>query len=657
MAQSRYGYRTQVPSVSSRKAQTRQISFKGGVETYKDNDDLDVTELASAIDARMVNVGRYKTRKGMSRFCIPVGETKDVSEESVTGAATANITTTAWLAQPLTIANSGRITMVEVNLKYATAPSGVLLADLYTNVDGAPGVLLATSSVATSSLSTTAGYKPFYFVAAPAVTAADVVWVVLRAQSGTGTFLATTTTNATTALTSATSGTVWTAASYAVNCKLYVTPATPVKGLKRVNRPNGLHYTFFAAGTSMYSVNESTGATTAIKTGLNASATKYRLEFIADCLYWANGYEKPFKYDFSTVTQLAMTNCQIQNPHILMEHVGLLFVAREDDAMICWSNYLQYDTWTSTDFAYMNAPKTPFSITALAKLNGSLFTFAQRNKFQLMGDTNSTFTQFEAASQRGTFSQESLVFDDDTIYYANDDGVFAFNGTDDINLAARFLEDYKAVPNKSSIVLEKFGLRLYMFCNDSTAAGNSQCYVINLELGGKLEALDKLTPVGRASAAKDATNKFILGSNTVAGLYIAETDASDYSNLGAPLQYEIATAFNHFDSPGQLKRISKWRPEFASGSRDYDIEAGYAIDGETTVHWEDVSLDPSAAKWDDGWLWNDGTTYATDASIQATDLAINGEFRRVQRRYRHIAAREPVEFDSEVLEIQTQRLR
>jgi len=657
MPQSRYGYRTQVPSTSSRKMQTKQISFKGGVNTHDDNDDLDVTELAAAIDARMVKVGRYRTRRGATRFCTPVGETKDVSQESTTGASTHAITATAYLADKYTIATTGRVTRVDVSLKYATAPSGVLLLDLYTNSSGAPGTLLATSSIATNTLSTSAAYLSFYFITAPQVTAADVIWVVVRAQSGTGEYLASTTTTATTALTSTTSGSVWTASTYALNAKVYVTPTTPVKGVKRVNRPNGLNYTFFAAGTSMYSVDESTGATTAIKTGLSASATKYRFEFVQDCLYWVNGYEKPYKYDFTTVTQLNMTNAQVQHPSLIIEHVGLLFVAREDDTLMCWSGFGTYDTWTSTDSAYMNAPKTPFSMRALAKLNGSLFTYAERNKYQLMGDTNSNFTQFEAASQRGTFSQESLVFDDDTIYYANDEGIFAFNGTDDVNLALRFLDDYQAIPNKETIVLEKHDGRLYVFCAGPSAAGNDRCYVINLQLGGRLESLDLNTPVGAASAAKDSTNKFIAASNSVAALYQFETDTADYANLGAPLDFEIATAFNHFDTPGQLKRISKWRPEFMAGRRGYSVQAGYAKDHETTVTWSDVSLDPSSTKWGSGWLWGDGTRYATDSNIQAMSVSIGGEFRRLQRRYKHVAAREPVEFDSEVLEIQTQRLR
>lgn len=58
MVRSKFGYRTPVPDVTSRKAQTKQLSFKGGIDTYTDNDDLKPTELVAAYDARFAKIGR-----------------------------------------------------------------------------------------------------------------------------------------------------------------------------------------------------------------------------------------------------------------------------------------------------------------------------------------------------------------------------------------------------------------------------------------------------------------------------------------------------------------------------------------------------------------------------------------------------------------------
>jgi hypothetical protein len=651
-------YRTVIPSISTSKGVTKQISFKKLVNTYSDNDDLDVTELYAAIDARMVKIGRYKTRRGLDRFSVPVGETKDAgSVEAVTGASTASVDVTTTQAQKITLASSGRVTQAQVSIKYNAKPSGVVLVELWSDVSGSPGALLARSSLRTADITSTAAYMPVYFHAAPAVTAAQVVWVVVRAQTATsGTFLVSTTTAASTAKTSTNGGTSWSTTAYAVDARVYVTPAQPVLGVIRVNRANGVTTTYFAAGTVLYAVVEGTGVTSVIKTGLSGSATRYRFEVVQDALYWVNGYELPYKYDFTTTTVTQLTNCPML-PNLIMEHVGLLFVAREDDSKMYWSNYGIYDAWTSTDFAYMLAPKTPFTMTAFAKLNGVLYPFAKRNKYMLLGTYNGNFSGSEATSQRGTFSQESLVYDADSIIYANDDGVWMFNGTSDIELTASFHQDYVDIPNKASMVLERWNNRLYVFSAAGGAATNNSCYVINLTQQ-RFESLDLNTYIGRAYARKDSTDVFIQASNLVPALYTGEASGNDYHNMGDQLQFELDTAYTHFDKPGQYKRITKWRPEFVAIDGLYSVQCGYSKDFNPQVEqWYNFSPTGSSTRWDSGWKWDDGTKYAIKTNVQATSMLVAGSFRRLQRRYQHIAAREPVEFDSEVMTVEVQRLR
>jgi len=642
-----------IPSVTSQKARTKQISFKGGINRYKDNDDISVTELYNAIDARMVRIGRYKTRKGLERFSTPVGETIDATNSSTTGASTVSVNTTQYIADKRTILASGHITKATIKVG-ATTATGVLYVDIRANNSGAPGTVLATTSIKRSSITSSQTNVSVYFIDAPQVTAGDIVWVVAYVQdSATGNFLISTNTSATTALVGTVEGTGWTATSYAINSSLYVTPHQPVLGLIRVNRPNGTNYTFFAAGTSLYSVNESTGATSVIQSGMSANASKYRFEVVQDALYWVNGYAKPYKYDFSSVTQL--TSCPI-NPDLIMEHVGLLFVGREDDSELFWSNFGVYTDWTSTDFAYFLAPKTPFTLRALAKLNGVLYPFARKNKFQLLGEDNNSFTAAEAMSQRGTFSQESLVFDDDSIYYANDDGIWGFNGSTDTNLALPFLQDYLDLSNKSSVVLEKWNNRLYVFYTSNGSSQNDSCFVINLALN-LYESLDRHTPIGKTFARKDSTNLFLQASNVVPAIYSAESSSNTYNNLGKPLEFELQTAFNHFEAPAQLKRIPKWRPEIVAAEGNYSLQCGYAKDmSETTTTWVDLPVGSSGVKWGSGWTWGDGTKYATSSNVLGYGLFIDGKFRRIQRKYKHVAAHEPIEFDSEMLEVHIERM-
>lgn len=643
-----------MPNLTSQKVRTKSFSFKGMVNTYKDNDDLDVTELYAAIDARMIKKGRFKTRRGLDRFSTPVGEVEDVSLTSTTGAADASISGTNAVAQKLTVATGGRITKIDVRLKTTATSSGVIIVEVCEDSAGVPGAVIATSSLDASSVTSSYAYHSVYSIDTPAVSATDVVWVVVRTQNANaGEFNISSTSSVSTGLTSVTAGSSWTAQAYGFNVKLYTTPEQPVLGMVRVNRPNGLNYTFFAAGTSLYSVNEGTGVTTEIHSGMSALATNYCFEVVQDAVYWVNGYAQPYKYDFTTVTQ--DDDCPF-NPDIIIEHVGLLFVARNDDSKIAWSGFGEYQEWTSTDFAYMLAPKTPFTMTALAKLNGVLYTFADRNKYQLLGEDNASFSATEASDQRGTFSQKSLTYDDNSIYHASHDGVWQFNGVESRNLAETFLEDYMDIVHKDRIVVEKWGFRLYVFYPSASSAINDSCFVINLN-EGKLESRDLNTPIGHAFARKDSTNLFLQASNVIPAVYVAESESNDYHNLGAPLNYELQTAYNHFDTPGQYKRVTMIRPEFASVDGQYSVQLGYALDQDPNATWTDFDLSGNSTRWDSGWLWGDGTRYATQRNVQATSWLIPGTFRRIQRRYQHVAAREPVEFDSEVIALGIERLR
>jgi hypothetical protein len=271
------------------------------------------------------------------------------------------------------------------------------------------------------------------------------------------------------------------------------------------------------------------------------------------------------------------------------------------------------------------------------------------------GDNNATWSLDEAPSQRGTFSQESVVYDADSIYHADNDGLWQFNGTEDKNLAEPILDFYLSILDKESIVLEKWGNRLYCFYTPNGGAVNSECIVFNLQLG-LVESFDSNTYVGRAFARHDQEEHFLQGSSRVGAIYYGERTANGYDNLGAQLEFEIATGFTHFDTPGQLKRAPMWRPQFPSVSGRYGLEAGYATDLSTDVTWTDVDLAANNPRFNTGLKFNDGVHFATDRGITPRSLLISGEWLRLQRRYRHIAAHEPVEFDSEILSVETQRL-
>lgn len=651
---SRHGYRTYIPPTSTQKAQTKQLSYKGGVDTYTDNDDVKPDTLVYATDARMVKKGRYRTRKGATRFSVPVGEAVQGSVTATTGADDQTVGGSRAIAQKLTVGATGAMTMAEIRVRSTGSSIGVLLVELYSNSAGRPGALLARSSIRPSDITTTYAYVPCYFMAAPGVTSGDVVWVVVRGQNEDVTDYEVSSTTASADALTMDGGTTWVAATWSMNTKLSVAPANAVKGLYRAYRFNGLKKTLMVAGTTLYGVDEVTGATATVQTGFSSAYTNYRFDMAQDAVYFAFG-SKPWKYDLATGTASEVTDATF-TADLCIEHKGLMFYNDlAEGTQLNYTNFGEYTEFTSTDFLVMGAPKSAHRITALAKLNGVLYAFARKNKFVVFGDSNATWSIDEATDQRGTFTQESLVYDENYIWHADGEGIHQFNGTESVNLAKPFLEEYLDITDKDSIVLEKWNNRLYAFYSPNGQPQNTECFVINLVLG-VYEGKDLGVYIGRTFARFAQDDVFLQGSNRVAALYYGEQ--SDYDNLGDQMQFELRTAYSHFDSPAQYKRIPTWRPLFDSVSGLYSIDVGYAVDGQTDATWfNPVSLASNNPRYNTGLTFDSGVRFATPgASVEPQHLFISGEFKRVQRRYRHLAAHEPVEVDSEVLMLETQRM-
>ncbi|MCJ1694642.1 hypothetical protein MT349_02510 [Rathayibacter caricis] len=417
MVKSRFGYRTAIPPLTSAKGQTKAISFKDGVNTYKDNDDMKVTELAAAFDVRFVKIGRYQTRRGPDHYTVPVGEALNASVSSTASASVLTVGGSQALSQKVTSTKTERITRIDVRIRSTATSRGTVLVEICSDSGGVPGAVLARSSIRAVDVSSSWAYQTVRVAAAPNVNTSMVFWVTIRGQStNVGDYEVSTTGIASTALSSATAGAAWSTTSVAANVAAYSSPAGGVKGLTRAYRPNGQKLSLFAAGSSVYSVNDTTGATAVSKGDFNGTATHVRTQMVQDATYWVNGLEKPWKYDFNEWTQITAAP---YTPDLIIEHKGLLlFDDVEDRTRIYYSKFAEYDRFTSTDFIYVPAPKNYDGLTAFAKLNGVLYLFAKRNKFQLLWSDDDTFNLDEAADQRGMFSQESVVFDAEGIFKA-----------------------------------------------------------------------------------------------------------------------------------------------------------------------------------------------------------------------------------------------
>jgi hypothetical protein len=138
-----------------------------------------------------------------------------------------------------------------------------------------------------------------------------------------------------------------------------------------------------------------------------------------------------------------------------------------------------------------------------------------------------------------------------------------------------------------------------------------------------------------------------------------ESNDANYSDLGQAIAFNLETSYQHYGTTSQLKRIPKWRPEFATATNPYSVQCGYALDYTDDVKYA-FSVDlQNLNTIAEEYVWDEPSNYGvpTMPTVLSTIPQINGEFYRVQLRYQHIAAFEPVVFRSHTVTVQTQRIR
>lgn len=637
--------------------QTKDYEFVSGFNTNASNDDVPPAQWRYVTDARELQVGKWFTRQGTDLFSIPIGEAVNVQQTSTTGASTFNFNTTTWWAKKVLATSTGRLTALEANIKNPGTATGTIVLALYTDSSGAPGTELFRTTIASSAVSSSLAYLKARSIQCPDITNGSTYWVVVFVQDGgTNSYQVSTTTNASTGLTSTNSGQSWSAASLDFNVKLSTATSGGVKGTIRIKRPNGASYTFFAHGTNLYSVNETTGVTTSVDSGLNTNATYCRFAFINDTLYYVTGLQKPRKYDFVTASEVTTAP---ENAAAIMEHKGIVVYLSADDVnKAFYTNFGLYDTFTSTDFLYIPSPKTADPAKAMAKLNGLLYYITRNNKHVLYGAENATFRLDNAIGQKGTFSQESVAFDQNNIYLASDDGIYRFNGAEEKNICdPDILKTWLDITSKSNTTLELHNNRLFIYYTPNGQSQNTQCLVYHT-VYGIWESVDTNTYVNRTSARLDNDNYLVLGSNRVGMLMLGEQSTNDYNNMGEPLTWELRTVYNHYGAPAQFKRAPMFRPHFDTVTGTYDVQVGYATDYSDSPTYDDISLSSDGPRFNEGYTFDSGVTFGSSQQVNPRDTSINipGEWLRLQLRYKHYAAREPVSFDGHVLTIETQRI-
>jgi hypothetical protein len=647
------------PQVSSSQKVTYEFNdYSLGYNSFISNDKFPLVNGSSnlfrlAQDARITTLGSYDTRKGFDFHSDSVGVTQDQSITSVTGAADKSFSQTTWLAQKFTAGTSGRLTKLDINLKNDASATGTVLISIYSDNGGSPGTLLATSSVPAASITSSYAYLSFRFASAPVLTATSVYWIVANVQAvGSGSYKWSSSTSATTAKTSADSGGTWSAASYALNFKQYYATTGAPKGFYRAYKSDGTKVTLMAHGTTLYSVNDVTGALTSIKTGLSASATTYRFVTVNDIVYYVNGFDGLRKWDFTTESQVNTTNYTI-----IAVHKGLLFLAGGvDPNAIFFSNFGVYETFTSTDFLYADSPKTGDPVTALISLNGYLLVFTRNNKFILSGSDNATFAIDEAPDQNGTYTQETVTQDDNFVYYLAPTGVYRSNGSEAQLMSKNNYQEVSTMPNKETACVCINRGRFYLWYESAGASANDSCLVWNLKLSSSddtVESHDTGAYVSRAINGFRDSDNMLVASSLVGQVYWQENSSNDYNNLGEALNFLLQTHYMvfsvrlHYQSvggPSVLKAIRKWEPRFTAQTGSYTIDCQYASDlRDNWQTYDSPNIQGMGPIWGSSSMVWGSFIWGTTAEVQK-QYYVPGEYRRIAIRYKHSGARQPHSF-------------
>lgn len=719
MVQSRFSKIKTIPNVSTGKSSPSTNNFADGISTYKPNDTMKNSELRLAQDARFDRIGEYKTRIGYKKLMNPIGYT-DLST-NLSGANTdtdiADVKPYTFTPASDSLVYSVQIAIKKTGNAYAVPcvslwSNDELIAETFINpkditseLQTLEAVFMNTPNVFTSEtievrigtqnnnvgnyvVETAAG--DILGVAVKTCTEGQVDNIFEANINGTKTVL------------------------FTQNDKLYRMDSegnvTKIRDLPtgvqhvRFNQDlNQVRYVDGLEGPRLLNPannwSDTAITTTDLETGVDLEI-KVRdiMDGMSDNIIYLDtdtdtqavwtypyGYAYAKSVIYSTTvaisttigntttvgqsTMTALTSKAVSNAEVgdLMYHgstVGKInSISGTDYTVETVDNSAEpinsYDAFNRDFRQNFPAIQTGDPLTAMFNLGGVYYFLTRRNKYQMYAQTADQWSQSQSTAQNGTFSQESVVCDLNYAYFANDTGIYRFNGMDEESLTQNTIQNvYDAIPNKESICVDLYKNRLYVYYASVDGGVNDHCLVYNINLN-KWESFDSNTYISATSARQNASNRFLCGHSRIGLIMLNESEDNDYSDMGQAIAFNLETAYEHFGTTAQLKRIPKWRPEFATTDKPYTVKCGYALDYTDNVQYafsvDLQNLNPVAEEY----VWDEPSNYGvpTMPTVLSTIPQVNGEFYRCQLRYQHIAAFEPVVFRSHTVTVQTQRIR
>ena len=721
MSYSNFSKQRSIPNITTRKSSPMTTNFAKGIYTYKPNDTMGLDELRLAQDARFDRVGEYGTRKGYSRLTTAIGEADlnnnySASYVGIKASEATPYTFSASASGPLyririrakklndnyvapkVILSSGDNILAEGVVRPGELTTNLSEKDIY--FQNVPTVTSGQSLTITIGVQT--GSLDDFQVATPTSTAGVLACEVDTATAGSISNVFEANINGDRSIMFVFDGKLYWQNSSGTVASIRTLPA----GVTKVRFSQNLNELRYADGKEaphklVPTVNGS-GVVTAwtdsaipvkdLKTDTTLSLTVSNIMngTSDNLMYFAVDpdteavWTYPYGYSYAKSPAFSTTATISGNPGATLtiqkgtitpsgiavgDWITGQGTATAEVTSISGNNVnckivdttpqviSSYDKF-SVDF-YQNFPaiKTGDPLTAMFNLGGVIYIMTRRNKYQMFTQTAESWSQNASNAQNGTFSQESVVCDLNYAYFANDNGVYIFDGASEASLTENTIQNvYDNIPNKEQIVCDLYKNRLYVYYPSQAGGPNDSCLVYNINLR-VWESFDSNAFVSATSARQNSSSRFICGHSKIGMLMLNED--GNYSDMSSPIAFNLETGYQHFGATSQLKRITKWRPEMATTEKPYTCECGYALDYTDQVQYAfSIDLQRQEVVTAD-YVWDNPSDYGVPAipTIHTTIPQVNGEFYRCQIRYQHIAAFEPVIFRSHTLTVQTQRIR
>jgi len=599
-----------------------------------------------------------RTRKGSEFLTIPVGETLDAQNVD-TATGDLSFSTTRILAQPFTAGASGALTRMDFELKKGVGATGHVIVEVRANNGGIPGALIGCTSILSSDITDAYQYLPSYLMDASSITDTVQYWALLYVQdNGSGEYYVRQTADSGALdLESANEQLTWSSIGASFRFKSYLANDDAVKGYIRIYPSSGNKRTIFAAGDSVYSVQDN-GTITVISTAINASATFVRFEFFNDLLYWVDGFGTPKQYNPVSGDVTSVTGAPTGATHLRV-HAGRMFFIR-DKTLASFSDLYDPNSNPSVNFFYVPSPKSSDPVTAWRVFQDNLLIWTYETKHTIYGSEISSFTRKEAISTKGAVSDEAVAVDRNYAFFMADDGqVYAWNGTSDIDCSSNKMgPEFSAIPDKSKVRFHLYRNQLRVYYPGPTSSQNDRMAILDLD-NSNFNTRDfrwyKDTGrniVGSLEWNQDNNNPLIEFSSKTATMFRGERTGSD---VGKPIDFKYWTAYKTYGSGSAKKRVKRFRPVLRTGDADFTLSVGKDMDFANDPDMRAYIVTGGGAKWGQ-FIWGDGTLFGRRSMIDKPS-AMSGRGNHIQYRFEREGVETPVELYGYIAQVKVGKPR